>query len=225
MHDSTIALTRVLGRPSPRRQGPPPQRSNTGGTGCPSSAAHASLCASFGSRTAAALVPLITAPEVTRFMSPTPDVPNWFASFVASTSRERKAGRYAGFAIVPHVHDHAVGLVQIRQLAPGFSTAEWGIALGSPWWGKGLFEDTGRLILQFAFETLACTAWRRASPRRTPAATPPSASSARSPKGSFDGALRTADGQHHDQILWSWLVEEWRREIAARRAEELVWVH
>ena len=102
----------------------------------------------------AALLPLITAPEVTRFMSPPPEVPNWFSTFISATARERQAGRYAGFAIVPHGEDAPVGLVQIRQLEPGFSTAEWGVALGSAWWGKGLFEDAGRLVLGFAFDTL-----------------------------------------------------------------------
>ena len=29
----------------------------------------------------------------------------------------------------------------------------------------------------------------------------------------------------HDQILWAWLDEEWRRDEAKRLAEELVWVH
>ena len=70
-------------------------------------------------------------------MSPPPEAPNWFATFIAATARERQAGRYAGFAIVPHGEDEPVGLVQIRQLEPGFSTAEWGIALGLGLVGQG----------------------------------------------------------------------------------------
>ena len=48
-----------------------------------------------------------------------------------------------------------MGLVQIRQLEPGFRTAEWGVALGAEWWGRGLFVDAGHLLLDFAFSELA----------------------------------------------------------------------
>ena len=173
----------------------------------------------------AALLPLITAPDVTRFMSPPPEVPNWFSTFIAATARERQAGRYAGFAIVPHGEDAPVGLVQIRQLEPGFSTAEWGVALGSAWWGKGLFEDAGRLVLGFAFDTLGV---HRLEAR---VATPNARGNAAVRKlgataeGLLRRALRTADGATHDQVLWAWLNDEWRRDEARRLAEELVWVH
>jgi len=171
-----------------------------------------------------ALLPLITAPEVVRFMSPTPEAANWFETFISTTARERKAGRYAGFAIVPHGHDQPVGLVQLRQLDPGFSTAEWGIALGSAWWGKGLFEDAGRLLLAFAFETLGVhrlEARVATGNARGKAAVGKLGATA---EGLLRRALRTADGEL-DQVLWSWLDDEWRREQARRVAEELVWVH
>lgn len=171
-----------------------------------------------------ALLPLITAPEVVRFMSPTPEVPNWFATFINSTTRERQAGRYAGFAIVPHGHNQPVGLVQIRQLDAAFSTAEWGIAVGSAWWGKGLFEDAGRLVLAFAFETLGVhrlEARVAAQNARGNAAVGKLGATA---EGLLRRSLRTAEGEL-DQVLWSWLDDEWRRDEAKRVAEELVWVH
>lgn len=171
-----------------------------------------------------ALLPLITAPEVVRFMSPTPEVPNWLATFINSTTRERQAGRYAGFAIVPHGHNQPVGLVQIRQLDAAFSTAEWGIAVGSAWWGKGLFEDAGRLVLAFAFETLGVhrlEARVAAQNARGNAAVGKLGATA---EGLLRRSLRTAEGEL-DQVLWSWLDDEWRRDEAKRVAEELVWVH
>ena len=36
----------------------------------------------------------------------------------------------------------------------GFKTAEWGFALGSAFWGTGVFEAGAELVLDFAFETL-----------------------------------------------------------------------
>ena len=103
---------------------------------------------------AATLLPLLAAPEVARFLSPPPQSLERFAGFIEATLSERRAGRYAGFAIVPHETGRPVGLVQIRQLDPSFGTAEWGVALGAEWWGRGLFVDTGHLLLDFAFSEL-----------------------------------------------------------------------
>jgi RimJ/RimL family protein N-acetyltransferase len=174
---------------------------------------------------AGSLVPLLTAPEVARFMTPTPDAPNWFEAFVNATAQARRAGRYAGFAIVPYGEKSPVGLTQVRQVAPGFSTAEWGIAIGSAWWGKGLFEDVGRLVLPFAFETLGANRVeaRVAAPNvRGNAAVAKLGAVA---EGVLRRALRTADGSELDQVLWAWLAEDWRRGSATRRSEVPVWVH
>ena len=43
-------------------------------------------------------------------------------------------------------------------------------------------------------------------------------------EGLLRRSLRTAEGEL-DQVLWSWLDDEWRRDEAKRVAEELVWVH
>lgn len=227
MHETAAPLARVLRTPSFTRVAPAPPSPTAPSwrQGLPTLRGRRLTLRELRAEDGPALVPLITAPEVTRFMSPTPESPDWFAAFVASTTRERHAGRYAGFAIVPHGHEQPVGLVQIRQLEPGFSTAEWGIALGSAWWGQGLFEDAGRLVLGFAFETLGVhrlEARVAAQNARGNAAVGKLGAVA---EGLLRRALRTGDGALLDQILWSWLAEEWRRTETKRRAEELVWVH
>ena len=225
MHDSTIALTRVPVTPSTALPVPAPTATTKWQHGLPVLRGQRLTLRELRLEDGPALLPLITAPEVTRFMSPPPEAPNWFVAFIAATARERKAGRYAGFAIVPHGEEAPVGLVQIRQLEPGFSTAEWGIALGSAWWGKGLFEDAGRLILAFAFQTLGVhrlEARVAAQNARGNAAVGKLGAAA---EGLLRRALRTADGTTHDQILWAWLNDEWRRDEATRLAKELTWVH
>ncbi len=227
MHDSTIALTRVLRTPTlaPPAAAPSANPAASWRHGLPVLRGRRLTLRELALGDGQALLPLITAPEVTRFMSPPPESPDWFGTFIAATSRERQAGRYAGFAIVPHGHDAPVGLVQVRQLEPAFSTAEWGIALGSAWWGKGLFEDAGRLMLGFAFDTLRAhrlEARVAAQNARGNAAVGKLGATA---EGLLRSALRTADGAALDQILWAWLDEEWRRDEARRVAEELVWVH
>src|SRR4029077_10594812 len=48
----------------------------------------------------------------------------------------------------------AIGIFRVREIAPGFGTAEWGFAIGSPFWGTGVFLDGAQLVVDFAFETL-----------------------------------------------------------------------
>ena len=103
---------------------------------------------------------MLTTEEVSRFISPPPTTVEGFERFIAWTHRERMAGNYACFAIVPHGHDTAIGIFQVRSLEPGFGTAEWGFAMGSQFWGTGIFAEGARLILDFAFDVD-----RRAAPR------------------------------------------------------------
>ena len=50
--------------------------------------------------------------------------------------------------------DTAIGIFQVRQLEPGFGTAEWGFAIGSAFWGTGVFMDGARMVIDFAFNTI-----------------------------------------------------------------------
>lgn len=173
---------------------------------------------------AGTLLPLLGAPDVARFLSPPPQSLERFAGFIEATLNERRAGRYAGFAIVPHDTGRPVGLVQIRQLDPSFGTAEWGVALGAEWWGRGLFVEAGQLLLDFAFGELgtfrveARVAARNARGNRAVEKLGAVA------EGLLRGSLVVADGSRHDQVLWSWLKEDWRRARAAE-TEASTWVH
>ena len=103
---------------------------------------------------ATSLLTLLTTEEVTRFISPPPTTVEGFERFIQWAERERAAGRYACFAVVPDGYDTAIGLFQIRQLDPTFGTAEWGFALGSAFWGSGLFVSGAELVIDFAFEVI-----------------------------------------------------------------------
>ena len=93
---------------------------------------------------APSLFAMLTPEEVSRFISPPPTTVEGFEKFITWARAERAAGRYACFAVVPHGMNTAVGLFQVRQLEPGFATAEWGFALGSAFWGTGMFIDGGQ---------------------------------------------------------------------------------
>ena len=103
---------------------------------------------------AAPLLAMLTAEEVARFISPPPTTVEAFERFITWTHRMRAAGTYACFAVTVKGFDTAIGIFQVRELEPGFASAEWGFAIGSPFWGTGVFADGAELVLEFAFETL-----------------------------------------------------------------------
>ena len=103
---------------------------------------------------AASLFTALVNAEVTRFISPPPPTVEGFGRFIEWTHRQRAAGQYVCFAIVPRGSDIAVGLFQVRSLEPDFGTAEWGFALASEFWGTGMFTDGARLVIEFAFDVI-----------------------------------------------------------------------
>jgi RimJ/RimL family protein N-acetyltransferase len=159
---------------------------------------------------ASALLELLTTEEVARFISPPPTTVEGFERFIAWAQRERAAGRYICFAVVPAGMDTAIGLFQLRQLDPTFMTAEWGFAIGQIFWGTGVFMSAARTIADFAFETIGV---HRLEARAAIA------------NGRGNGALAKVgavkeailrrsflrNGKFLDQALWSIVREDWRR--------------
>src|SRR6266446_6310818 len=103
---------------------------------------------------AASLFAMLTTEEVARFISPPPTTVDGFERFINWTLRQRTAGTYACFAVTPQGYDTAIGIFQVRELEPGFGTAEWGFALGSAFWGTGVFQEGAALMLEFIFDTV-----------------------------------------------------------------------
>jgi ribosomal-protein-alanine N-acetyltransferase len=159
---------------------------------------------------ASALLELLTTEEVARFISPPPTTVEGFERFIAWAQRERAAGRYICFAVVPEGMDTTIGLFQLRQLDPTFATAEWGFAIGRLFWGTGVFMEAARLTIDFAFETVGT---HRLEARAAVA------------NGRGNGALAKIgavkeailrrsflrNGKYFDQALWSIVREDWRQ--------------
>ncbi len=158
---------------------------------------------------AASLLAMLTTEEVSRFISPPPTTVEGFERFILWTHRERQAGNYACFAVVPTGLTTAVGIFQVRSLEPGFGTAEWGFALGSAFWGTGVFIDGARLVLDFAFDVIGA----RRLEARAAVANGRGNGALRKVGAVQEGVLRRSflrHGQHHDQVLWGILAEDWR---------------
>ena len=158
---------------------------------------------------APALLTMLSTEEVTRFISPAPVSVQGFERFIAWSTRERANGTLVCFAVIPHGMDTPVGIFQVRQLEPGFGTAEWGFALASAFWGTGLFSDAARLVVDFAFDVIqahrlearaAVMNGRGIGALRKIGAVP-------------EGILRKSllrNGEYLDQALWTILDEDWR---------------
>jgi ribosomal-protein-alanine N-acetyltransferase len=98
---------------------------------------------------APSLFAFLASEEVARFISPPPPNIESFERFIRWAHAKRAAGEYLCFAVVPDGYDVAVGMFQIQMPADG--EAEWGFALGSAFWGSGLFVESAQAVLDFAF--------------------------------------------------------------------------
>jgi ribosomal-protein-alanine N-acetyltransferase len=159
---------------------------------------------------APSLLAMLATEEVARFISPPPTTVEGFERFIAWTHRERAAGNYVCFGVVPHGMDTAVGIFQIRQLEPGFATAEWGFALGSAYWGTGVFLDAAKMVVDFAFEGVGVHRLEA----RAAIVNGRGNGALRKIGAMQEGILRKSflrNGVYLDQALWTILDEDWRR--------------
>jgi len=158
---------------------------------------------------AASLFAMLTTEEVSRFISPPPTSVEGFERFIAWTLRMRTLGTYACFAVTLQGCDTAIGIFQVRGLDAGFGTGEWGFAIGSPFWGTGVFEDGAQLVLAFAFETIGV---HRLEARA--AVKNGRGNGALRKMGAVqEGVLRKSfrkNGEDLDQMLYAILDDDWR---------------
>jgi RimJ/RimL family protein N-acetyltransferase len=158
---------------------------------------------------APSLFSLLTTQEVARFISPPPSTVEGFEKFIAWTLRQRTAGTYACFAVTLKGFDTAIGIFQVRETEPGFGTAEWGFAIGSPFWGTGVFEDGAQLVLEFAFDTLDVHRLEARAAVRNGRGTGALLKLGAVP----EGVLRKSflrNGEYLDQVLYAIVENDWR---------------
>lgn len=159
---------------------------------------------------------MLSTEEVSRFISPPPTTVKGYEQFIDWTHRKREAGELVCFGIVPEGMSDAVGIIQVRSLEGHFQTAEWGFALGAPYWGNGMFIEGALMVLDFVFNDVGV---HRLEARSV------------SYNGRGNGVLNKLgavqemrlrqsflkNGQYYDQYLWSILDEDWKtRELLPR---------
>ncbi len=156
---------------------------------------------------APSLFAMLTTEEVSRFISPPPTTVEGFERFIAWTLRQRSAGAYVCFAVT--VDDTAIGIFQVRETEPGFGTAEWGFAIGSPFWGTGVFQEGAELVLEFAFNTIGVHRLEARAAVRNGRGN----GALRKIGAVQEGVLRKSflrNGIYLDQVLWAIVDDDWR---------------
>jgi RimJ/RimL family protein N-acetyltransferase len=157
---------------------------------------------------AQSLFTLLTTEEVSRFISPPPTSVDGFEKFIAWTHRQSRAGSYACFAVTLDTTDTAIGIFQLRELEPGFGTAEWGFAIGSAYWGTGVFQDGAELLINFAFEVVGVHRLEARAAVRNGRGN----GALRKMGAVQEGVLRKSflkNGEYLDQALWTILDDDW----------------
>jgi RimJ/RimL family protein N-acetyltransferase len=171
---------------------------------------------------AASLSALLTTPEITRFISPPPPTIEGFERFIAGSQRLRAAGQGACFAITLRGFDTAIGIIQVRQTKPcedeapqvdgTIDTAEWGFAVGSPFWGTGIFDRAARLVADFAFSQMRV----RRLEARCAVRNGRGGHALRKLGATAEGVLRKAflcGGEYLDQVLYAIVASDWRGQL------------
>ncbi len=169
---------------------------------------------------APALVSLLTTPEITRFLSTPPSDVQGFERFILASQRMRAAGEAACFAVTLRGHDTAVGIFQVRRISPAadaarqiggaMDAAEWGFAIGSPFWGSGLFVQGARLVMAFAFEQLQVHRLEARAAAKNGRGQRALRKVGAVAEGVLRNAMRCGD-EYLDQVLYTVLAHEWRR--------------
>jgi ribosomal-protein-alanine N-acetyltransferase len=159
---------------------------------------------------AQALLAMLTTEEVAEFVSPLPRTVDGFSGFIVEARHERTLGSSFCFAVVPDGYEDAMGLFQVRQLETGFGSAEWGFAIGSPFWGSGLFLAGANAVIDFSFGVVGVHRLEA----RSIVSNGRGNAALRKVGAVQEGILRRSfqrDGRYFDQILWSIVKDDWRQ--------------
>jgi ribosomal-protein-alanine N-acetyltransferase len=170
---------------------------------------------------AASLIALLTTEEVSRFISSPPTTVDGFERFIIWALRERQAGNYACFAVVPDGMTTAVGIFQVLSVESGFGTAEWGFAIGSQYWGTGIFAEGARMVVDFAVDVIGTHRLEA----RAAVANGRGNGALRKIGAVQEGILRRSflrSGVHHDQVLWGIVAQDWRLQRLPQHAPSVV---
>ncbi len=160
----------------------------------------------------AAIAAVLAVGDATRFGIDDSADENAAPRLIDAAIRDRLAGSGFTFVVILTASRRIVGLVQVRRLDPTFECGEWECTLTPAVRGSGVFVDTARAAMRFAFETVGIHRLET----RVLVENGRSNGAIRKIGGVHEGILRGAvrrGGTYLDQALWALLKDDWSAHV------------
>ena len=154
------------------------------------------------------LVDLLSVTDASRFGRDEPEINVAAQQLIEEAPRDRANGTAFTYAVTIGSTRTFVGLIQVRQLDPGFEAADCDGTIAPSSRGTGVFLEAARLVGSFAFGAVG--AHRLES--RVLVQNGRSNGAMRKLGAVEEGVLRRSTrrgGAYVDQVLWSMLKEDW----------------
>lgn len=156
------------------------------------------------------LFDMLTDPQVVEGMSPPPPSVDAFRGFIEWARRERAMTRSVCFGIVPRGLESAVGVIQLRAQEPSWFTAEWGFAIGVPFWGTGAFVEAAQLVAAYAFDRVGVHRLEARAVTDNGRGNGALQKLGARAEGTLDRSFHRGNG-YHTQFLWALHADDWRQ--------------
>jgi RimJ/RimL family protein N-acetyltransferase len=154
------------------------------------------------------LVDLLSVGDATRFGLEDPVTDVAVQHLLERIVHDRAAGNAFTFAVTTGAGRAPMGLVQVRQILPGFEMAEWECTLAPSVRGSGIFIETARLVGSFAFGSVGAHRLEARVLLRNGRGNGALRKMGAVQEGILRRSIRHGD-EYLDQVLWSILKEDW----------------
>jgi RimJ/RimL family protein N-acetyltransferase len=154
------------------------------------------------------LVDLLSLSDATRFGLDEPVSEVSAQELIERALRDRASGLSFTYVVTLAGARTVVGVLQVRQLDPGFEAAEWECTLAPSSRGSGVFLEAARLAGSFTFGALGAHRLEARVLLQNGRAN----GALRKLGAAQEGVLRRSirrGGEYLDQVLWSMLKEDW----------------
>ncbi len=154
------------------------------------------------------IVDLLSLSDATRFGLDDVVTEYGVQQLIERAAHDRANGQALTFAMIANTTRALSGLIQVRQLDPGFEAAEWEATLVPSVRGSGAFLEAARLVGSFVFGSVGAHRLEARVLLQNGRAN----GALRKLGAVQEGILRRSarrGGEYVDQVLWSMLREDW----------------
>lgn len=154
------------------------------------------------------LVDLLSLGDATRFGLEEPPAELAVQQLIDRAVRDRANGQALTYVITLATARTVVGLLQVRQMDPGFEAAEWECTIAPSVRGSGVFLEAARLAGSFVFGSVGAHRLEARVLLQNGRGNGALRKLGAVQEGILRRSVRRA-GEYVDQVLWSMLKEDW----------------